>query len=150
MRYLSLQRYTIQPIFPNAVHLQTKTLRFFNIRISLDYIWSYKKTGHVGRHGENSFYSSFYRYSVGGSPSSILYLYYIVCNRSKPYHQKPKFLFRPYGNRFKVLPSVFLQNGNELTPHECRKFQGLALKMSSADIGVSSYYYIEKIDVLGV
>lgn len=28
MRYLSLQRYTIQPIFPNAVHLQTKTLRF--------------------------------------------------------------------------------------------------------------------------
>lgn len=38
MRYLSLQRYTIQPMFPNAVHLQTKTLRFFNIRISLGYI----------------------------------------------------------------------------------------------------------------
>lgn len=150
MCYLSLQRYTIQPMFPNAVHLQTKTLRFFNIRISLGYIWSYKKTGRVGRHGENSFYSSFYRYSVGGSPSSILYLYYIVCNRSKPYHQKPKFLFRLYGNRFKVLPSVFLQNGNELTPYECRKFQGLALKMSSADIGVSSYHYIEKIDILGV
>lgn len=74
MRYLSLQRYTIQPMFPNAVHLQTKTLRFFNIRISLGYIWSYKKTGRVGRHGENSFYSSFYRYSVGVSPSSILYL----------------------------------------------------------------------------
>ena len=76
MRYLSLQRYTIQPIFPNAVHLQTKTLRFFNIRISLDYIWSYKKTGHVGRHGENSFYSSFYRYSVGVPiihPIPILY-----------------------------------------------------------------------------
>lgn len=65
MHYLSLQRYTIQPMFPNAVHLQTKTLRFFNIRISLGYIWSYKKTGRVGRHGENSFYSSFYRYSVG-------------------------------------------------------------------------------------
>lgn len=58
----------------NKTHLQTKTLRFFNIRISLGYIWSYKKTGRVGRHGENSFYSSFYRYSVGGSPSSILYL----------------------------------------------------------------------------
>lgn len=100
--------------------------------------------------GKFFLFSFFYFYSVGVSPSSILYLNYIICNRSKPYHQKPKFLFRLYGNRFKVLPSVFLQNGNELTPYECRKFQGLALKMSSADIGVNSYYYMEKIDVFGV
>lgn len=100
---------------------------------------------------ENSFYSPFsIFYSVGVSPSSILYLNILYAIGVSPTTKNRSSPFRSYGNRFKVLPSVFLQNGNELTPYECRKFQGLALKMSSADIGVSSYYYIEKIDVFGV
>lgn len=107
------------------------------------------KTRCVGWHGKILFILLFlFLFSRSTHhPSYTLIILYAI-GVSPTIKKKPKFLFRPYGNRFKVLPSVFLQNGNELTPYQCRNFQGLALKMSSADIGVYSFLSHGEIDIL--